>query len=55
MQVHLIDRKEEPRRANTVVKPHQLSRPEEPLKYALGPGNNSELIKRVLRTRSGWV
>lgn len=49
------DYKEEPKRANTIAKPQQMYKPEEPLKYFLGPGNNTELIKRVMRTRNQWI
>lgn len=55
IKVHHAERKEEPKRANTVGKPQQFTKPEEPLKYFLGPGNNSELIKRVIKTRNFWV
>ena len=54
-QIFLNDKKDLNKRSSTVAKPSMSTTTDEPLKFYLGSGNNSALVKRVLSIRGQWT
>jgi hypothetical protein len=54
-QAHHHDRKPSPRRSNTIAKSQVATRSDESCRFFIGVGNNGELVRRVLSTRSQWT
>lgn len=48
------DRRPSPRRSNTIAKSQAATRSDESCRFFIGLGNNGELVRRVLSTRSQW-